>query len=74
MNTPTLTLTKDQLDIAMLSVRDSYDWYKSKAKNAKDEEACLYYSEKAKECLDVAEILSVTRRELIRQEMKVAWK
>lgn len=74
MNIATLNLTKDQLDIAMLSIRDSYDWYKTKAKNAQDEEACLYYSAKAKECLDVAETFSVTRRELIKQEMKGAWK
>ena len=70
MSTATLVLIKDQLDIAMLSVRDSYDWYKTKARNAQDEEAFLYYSAKAQEYLDVAEIFSINRRKLIQQKMQ----
>ena len=64
MITASLTLNKDQLDIAMLSIRDSIDWYRKHITDFPD-----IYAQRLEEYLDVEEIISDARRELIRQEM-----
>ncbi len=71
MNTTTLTLTKDQLDIAMLSVRDTLDWYRFGSQDADySDELRAHYARKASECLALEEIISDARKELIRQQMQ----
>ena len=71
MNTTTLTLTKDQLDIAMLAVRDTLDWYRFGSQDADySDELRAHYARKASECLALEEIISDARKELIRQQMQ----
>lgn len=65
MITASLTLNKDQLDIAMLSIRDSIDWYRKHITDFPD-----IYAQRLEEYLDVEEIISDARRELIMQELK----
>lgn len=71
MITASLTLNKDQLDIVMLSVRDSLNWYRfSSTDSDHSKELQAHYALKARECIAVEEIISDARRELVRQEMK----
>lgn len=71
MNTTTLTLTKDQLNIAIAAVRDTLNWYRFSSQDADHSPALrAHYAQKADECLALEEIISGARKELIRSEMK----
>lgn len=65
-----LNLTKDQLEIAMVSVRDGINWYRSSARNEDSKDLRAYYTRKANEYLALEEIFSDARKELINAEMK----
>ena len=67
----TLTLTKEQLDIAMMSVRDTLDWYRFSAQDIDYTPALReHYAHKTEQCLALEEIISDARKELIRQQMQ----
>ncbi len=71
MNTATLTLTKEQLDIAMLSVRDTLDWYRFGSQDADySDELRAHYAHKTEQCLALEEIISEARKELIMQQIQ----
>ena len=71
MNTATLTLTKDQLNIAIASIRDTLNWYRFSSQDADHSPALrAHYAQKADECLALEEVISNARKELIRSEMK----
>lgn len=71
MNTTTLTFTKEQLDIAMLSVRDTLDWYRFGSQDADySDELRAHYARKANECLALEEIISDARKELVMQQIR----
>ena len=71
MITATVTLTKDQLDIAMLSVRDTLDWYRFGSQDADySDELRAHYAHKAEQCLALEEIISDARKELVMQQIR----
>ena len=71
MNTATLTLNRDQINTILVSVRDSINWFRycSQGIDLSDD-----LNDRLNQFLQIDEIFSDAKKELIRAEMKGAQK
>ena len=69
MNTAILRLNKHELNNILISIQDSLNCYRFKLCSAITKEQQILYKQKTNEYLNIEEIVSNARKELVKKEL-----